>query len=270
MIGSTVLKVLAKNPGWEISGSVRAKSFYGESNTRIFVGADLGCSDHLIALFQKAKPDVVINCAGLTKHLPGGNDPISALTMNALLPHRLAELCCIAGARLVQVSTDCVFSGEKGCYIEGDFADARDVYGMSKVMGEVDYPYAITLRTSTIGHEVETRFGLLEWFLSQKGSCKGYKSAVFSGLPTVVFAEVIRDLVIPRPDLHGLYHVGADPINKYDLLKLIAEVYGKQINIEIDEGVVIDRSLNSEKFRLATGYKAPSWESLIKTMHASQ
>lgn len=270
MIGSTVFRVLVQNSDWEVSGSVRTKSFDDVSTARIFEGVDLSNSDHLTALFQKAKPDVVINCAGLTKHLPGGNEPIPALTMNALLPHRLAEICAIGGARLIHVSTDCVFSGDKGSYVEEDFADARDIYGKSKVLGEVGYAHAITLRTSTIGHEIRTKFGLLEWFLSQTGSCKGYKGAVFSGLPTVVFAEVIRDIVIPRVDLHGLYHVGASPINKYDLLQLIAKVYCKQITIETDEKLVIDRSLNSDRFRVATGYKAPNWEDLIQTMHEYQ
>ena len=135
-------------------------------------------------------------------------------------PHRLGQgrhgnLCKLVGARLIHVSTDCVFSGSKGGYAEDDVADAGDVYGKSKALGEVLYPHTITLRTSTIGHELQSQYGLLDWFLSQNIQCKGYTRAIFSGLPTVVFAQLIRDIVIPRPDLFGVYHVAASRIAKF-------------------------------------------------------
>jgi dTDP-4-dehydrorhamnose reductase len=193
-----------------------------------------------------------------------------ALPLNALLPHRMADLCAVAGARLIHVSTDCVFAGTKGYYAEGDAPDAGDVYGKSKHLGEVDYPHAITLRTSTIGHELQSAYGLLEWFLSQQGSCKGFNRAIFSGLPNTEFARVVRDVVIPRHELRGLYHVGAEPIGKYELLKLIAKAYGKQIEIVRDDEFSIDRSLNSRRFNYATGYKAAAWPELIQAMHASR
>ena len=213
------------------------------------------------------RPNVVINCAGLTKHKPEADDPLISLPINALMPHRLAGLCKMIGARLVHVSTDCVFSGEKGGYTETDFSDARDAYGKSKAMGEVYYPHTITLRTSTIGHELQSKYGLLDWFLSQEGSCKGYKRAIFSGLPTVVFAQVIRDVVIPNVELSGLYHVAAKPINKFELLKMISSVYGKPIEIVADDIMVIDRSLDAACFSEATGYVAPEWEDMIKLMN---
>jgi dTDP-4-dehydrorhamnose reductase len=141
------------------------------------------------------------------------------------------------------------------------------VYGKSKQLGELHYPHTITLRTSTIGHELQSQYGLLDWFLSQKEQCKGYNRAIFSGLPTVIFAQIIRDMVIPDLKLSGLYHVAAKPINKYDLLKLIANVYGKTINITPEDKLVIDRSLNANRFKLATGYIAPEWPELIELMH---
>jgi dTDP-4-dehydrorhamnose reductase len=171
---------------------------------------------------------------------------------------------------LIHVSTDCVFAGTKGNYAEGDATDAGDVYGKSKNLGEVDYPHAVTLRTSTIGHELQSAYGLLEWFLVQQGRCKGFSRAIFSGLPNTEFARVVRDVVIPRPDLHGLYHVGAAPIGKYELLQLIAKVYGKQIDIVRDDDFSIDRSLNSARFHKATGYKPEAWPELIQAMHASR
>jgi dTDP-4-dehydrorhamnose reductase len=217
-------------------------------------------------LFSQTRPEVVINCAGLTKHLPDGNTPIPALAMNALLPHRLAQMCVIAKARLIHISTDCVFSGVLGNYKEQDDTDAPDVYGKTKALGEVTIGDVVTLRTSTIGHECGTRFGLLEWFLAET-QCKGFRHAIFSGLPSVEFARVIRDIVIPNPSLSGLYHVGANPIDKLSLLQEIARIYRKDISIVIDDTFRINRSLNTDKFAAATGYRAPAWPELIEAMY---
>lgn len=147
-------------------------------------------------------------------------------------------------------------------------SDAKDLYGRSKYLGEVSYHHAITLRTSIIGHELQSAHGLVGWFLSQQEKCRGYTRAIFSGVPTVVLAKIIRDVVIPRPDLHGVYHVAAQPISKYDLLDLVAKVYGKQIEIIPDDKLVLDRSLGAARFHEATGYTAPEWEEMIKLMYA--
>jgi dTDP-4-dehydrorhamnose reductase len=274
MIGSTVLRVLSEKSDWEVFGTVRdisVKRFFPAAiGERLIAGVDVENPDLLVKVLDQIRPDVVVNCAGLTKHKPEADDPLVSIPINTLMPHRLAGLCKLVGARLIHVSTDCVFSGEKGGYVENDFADARDVYGKSKALGEVLYPHTITLRTSTIGHELQSAYGLLEWFLAQQGSCKGFNRAIFSGLPNTEFARVVRDVVIPRPDLHGLYHVGAGPIGKHELLKLIAKAYGKQIEIVRDDEFSIDRSLNSRRFNQATGYKAAAWPELIPAMHASR
>jgi len=270
MIGCTMVRVLSENPDWDVAGTVRLDAvrsqFPPEIAGKLIPGVDLTNADALPHLFRKAKPDVVVNCAGLTKHLPAGNEPLPALTMNAMLPHRLTELCSMGGTRLIHVSTDCVYSGTKGNYLEVDLPDASDIYGRTKHLGEVSGPNLVTLRTSTIGHELATRHGLLEWFLAQS-ECKGYRRAIFSGLPTVVFAQVVRDWVIPDSGLSGLYHVGARPIDKDSLLRLIAKAYGKNTAIVPDDEVSIDRSLNVERFALATGYRAPEWPEMIATMH---
>ena len=272
MIGSTVMRVLSEKAGWDVFGTIRDAAvkelFSGEIRENLIDGVDVENNDLLEKVLNRVRPNVVINCAGMTKHKLGADEPLISIPINTLMPHYLSNLCMLIDARLIHVSTDCVFSGEKGGYIETDFTDARDVYGKSKSLGEVFQPHAITLRTSTIGHELQTKYGLLDWFLSQVDSCKGYTRAVFSGLPTVVFAQLIRDVVIPRDELSGLYHISAEAINKYDLLKLIAKVYGKDIRIEPSEDLVIDRSLNSEKFKLATGYSSADWQSLIKSMHS--
>ena len=272
MIGSTVIRVMSERSDYEVSGTVRSESmkrfFSAPIAKKMVAGVDVENQDSLVRVLNQLRPDVVVNCAGLTKHKPEADDPLVTIKINTLMPHRLANLCELIGARLIHISTDCVFSGEKGGYIESDFADARDVYGKSKALGEIDYPNTITLRTSTIGHELNSVYGLLDWFLSQGEECKGYNRAIFSGLPTIVFAQIIRDVVIPHKDISGLYHVAAQPINKYDLLGLIAKVYGKSIQILPDERLVIDRSLNADKFLVATGYVAPEWPELIRMMHA--
>lgn len=274
MIGSAMFRVLSERQGWSVFGTLRsgdAKRFFTrEYGANLLTCFDVDRPDEMLRVFTKVKPNVVVNCIGLTKHYKESDDPLLAIPVNALFPHRLAALCALVDARLVHVSTDCVFSGRKGAYSESDEADAVDVYGKTKLLGEVNYPHALTLRTSTIGHELQSRLGLLEWFLAQQGRCKGYAKALFSGLPNTVLAEIIRDIVIPRPDLSGLYHVGASSIAKYDLLHLIANVYEKTIEIDADEQFMIDRSLSSERFRLATGYVAPAWPKLIKSMHAYQ
>ena len=185
-----------------------------------------------------------------------------------MLPHRLARLCELAGARLIHISTDCVFSGRKGLYLESDLSDAEDLYGKSKYIGELhDLPHAITLRTSIIGHELGSNYALVDWFLSQEGGVKGFTKAIFSGLPTVELARVMKDFVVPHPQLNGLYHVAAKPIDKFRLLSLVAAQYGKAIDIRPEDALVIDRSLDGSRFREATGYVAPEWPELIRRMY---
>lgn len=272
MLGNAVIRVLSEKADWQVYGTVRSEGakrhFHPDIAGRLLAGVDVEQHDSLVQAFTRVRPDAVINCVGLIKQLAEADDPLQAVPINTLLPHRLARLCELTGARLVHMSTDCVFSGTKGAYLESDPSDAKDLYGRSKFLGEVDYPHAVTLRTSIIGHELQSAHGLVGWFLSQRESCKGYTRAIFSGLPTVELARVIRDVVIPRPELHGVYHVAAQPISKYELLKLVAQVYGRQIEVVPDDKLEIDRSLNADRFRDATGYVAPGWPDLIEEMHA--
>lgn len=271
MLGSTVFKSLAQDETLDVFGTLRRKSgmnyFPETSREKLIASVDVLDNDSLIEVMAAVRPDVVINCIGLIKQLSDAQDPLFALPINAMLPHRLAKLCSLVGARMVHISTDCVFSGRKGMYKEEDVSDAEDLYGKSKYIGELTaLSHVVTLRTSIIGHELNSNSSLVDWFLSQKGPVKGYKKAVFSGLPTVELARVINDYVIPDPKLTGLYHVSADPIDKHTLLLLIAKIYKKNIEITSDELVCINRSLDSTKFLSITGYKPPEWESLIKKM----
>jgi dTDP-4-dehydrorhamnose reductase len=275
MLGHAVLRTMTEADNHEVWGTLRnpsaARHFSPAIASRLISGVDVETSDALSSVFNTVKPDIVINCVGLVKQLSDGNDVLTAVPLNTLLPHRLAKHCSENGARLIHVSTDCVFSGKKGNYSECDTPDAEDVYGRSKLLGEVtDRAHAITLRTSIIGHELNSAHGLTDWFLTQKGRVKGYRRAIFSGLPTVELARVMRDFVLPNTALSGLYHVAAAPIAKVDLLNCIKHVYKKEIEIEPDDAVVIDRSLNADKFHRATGYVAPDWQTLVERMYASQ
>lgn len=275
MLGNAVFRVFSADAGHETWGTLRGagglRHFPAQAHSHLLSGVDVLDQDVLAAILSQVRPDVVINCVGLIKHLADANDPLTALPINAMLPLRLARLCELSGARLIHVSTDCVFSGRKGSYRESDTSDAEDLYGKSKYIGELhDLPHAITLRTSIIGHELSSSHALVDWFLSQQGSVKGYTKAIFSGLPTVELARVMRDLVVPHSNLNGLYHVAADPIAKFDLLGLVASEYGKQIDIRPADELVIDRSLDGSRFREATGYVAPPWPELIRIMKANR
>jgi dTDP-4-dehydrorhamnose reductase len=220
------------------------------------------------AALSTIRPDAVVNCIGVIKHLPAGSDPLSAITLNAQFPHRLAAACRVAGARLIHLSTDCVFSGRKGGYTEEDRTDAEDLYGQTKMLGEVRGPGTLTLRGSFIGHELKTRLELVDWFLSQTAPVRGFTKAIYSGLPTIELARVISDFVLPDTGLEGLYNVSSAPINKHDLLQLVAERYGKRVALEPYEGFVVDRSLDSARFKARTGYAPPAWKELVESMHA--
>jgi dTDP-4-dehydrorhamnose reductase len=270
MLGNAMLRTLSQSDACEVWGTARSagvlQHFDPSLAQRIVTGIDVENVDALTTLLADVRPSAVINCIGLVKQLAQADDPLSALPINALLPHRLARLCGLVGARFVHISTDCVFNGRKGGYRESDPSDAEDLYGRSKYLGEVAYPHAITLRTSIIGHELSSAHGLVGWFLAQEGTVKGYRKAIFSGLPTVELSRIVRDVVLPHPELSGLYHVAAQPIAKYDLLQLVRDAYGKTIDIEPDDRVAIDRSLNAERFREATGYVAAPWPELIARM----
>jgi dTDP-4-dehydrorhamnose reductase len=211
---------------------------------------------------DETSADAVVNCIGVVKQAV--EDPSEAIRVNALFPHELASACRERGARLIHVSTDCVFSGRHGGYTEGDRPDPEDLYGRSKLLGEVAAPGALTIRTSMIGREIATSHGLLEWFLGQSGgTVRGFTRAVFSGPTTPVLSRAIADILERHQSLEGLYHLGAEPIDKHRLLLILRDAFALDVEIEPDESVVIDRSLDSTNFRTATGWAAPTWGEMV-------
>jgi dTDP-4-dehydrorhamnose reductase len=236
---------------------------------RTVTGVDVTQPGVLDELLARVRPDVVVNCVGIIKQLAEAKDPVTSIAINALHPHLLARACAAHGSRLIHISTDCVFDGAAGGYREDDVTNASDLYGRTKALGEVTGPGCLTLRTSIIGRELSGASGLVEWFLSRRGhTADGYTNAVFSGLTTAELSNVILQLVDEHPDLQGLYHVSAAPIDKYALLTLLDGAYGTGVTITPRDAPVIDRSLDSDRFRRATGLVPPPWEAMVEAMAA--
>ena len=259
MLGNALYRYFDERTNNRTFGLLRNKkkilNFFNKFNSEKIIEKDFFDLDNLDQILSDLSPNIIFNCIGIVKQNPLSNDPLSSIRVNSIFPHLLNKLSLKFNFRLIHFSTDCVFSGLQGNYLETDFADANDIYGRSKFLGEISNNGNITIRTSFIGKELGTNRALLNWFLSQKGKIKGYKNAIYSGLTTLEVARVLDKYVIPNPNLKGLYHLSADNINKYSLLSLLNEVYKKDLFIEEDLNIRIDRSLNSNKFRKETGYK---------------
>ncbi|MEZ8229348.1 dTDP-4-dehydrorhamnose reductase family protein [Vibrio splendidus] len=271
MLGYSIFSNLSELSNLDVYGTVRTvnglEKFF-PSIDKLIPNVDVKNFETLERTVSTAKPDVVINCIGLIKQHDVSKQHVEAIEINALLPHKIAQLCDTIEARLIHFSTDCVFDGKAGNYLESDLPNATDLYGKSKCLGEVDYGKHVTLRTSIIGHELKSSVSLIDWFLNQEGTVRGFSKAVFSGLPTAYVAKVLTDYVLPNSSLTGLYQLSVDPIDKHSLISKVADVYNKLIEIEKFENFVMDRSLNSTKFREETGFVPPSWDELVAFMHS--
>jgi len=233
----------------------------------VISGIDVTDFEVLDSTISEMKPDYVFNCIGLIKQLSKSKLPVSAIEINSLLPHKIAEICTENDSRLVHFSTDCVFSGDMGSYKESSVPDAIDIYGRSKLLGEVSYDKHLTLRTSIIGHELNSNVSLVDWFLSQTDTVKGFSNAIFSGLPTCYIAEFLEKYVICNPDLSGMYHLSAEPIDKYSLLLLIKNKYDIKVDVIDYPDFIIDRSLNSDSLRDLLNFQPLKWPDLIERMN---
>jgi dTDP-4-dehydrorhamnose reductase len=272
MLGHTLFERLSERPDLTVHATVRDATpltdrLAPDRHRLVHPGIDAAHIADFERIVAEVAPAVLINAIGIVKQLPASSDPLASIEINALFPHRLARICAAAGVRMVHIGTDCVFSGASGNYTESDRPDPADLYGRAKLLGE-PLDGALTLRTSVIGHELRSRHGLLEWFLNQEQTATGFRRAIFSGLTTAELADVVADVVIPRPELSGIYHLSSSRISKLELLELIARRYDKPIQIVPSDEPVVDRSLDSSRFRMATGYRPPSWPELIDAMHA--
>ena len=228
-----------------------------------FDGIDVRALNSVEHVLRDYKPQAVVNAVGIVKQRPESEEALISIEVNSLLPHRLAVGCKNIGAQLVHLSTDCVFSGKRGAYRETDVPDPLDVYGRSKLLGEVVGDGAITLRTSMIGRGLTRKGGLIDWFLAQRAPIQGYRNAVFSGLTTHELGRVISMVIEKHPKAAGLYHVSAQPISKFDLLTKLRARLGSGPDIVPTDEPRIDRSLDSTQFRSAFGYMPPSWDQML-------
>lgn len=271
MLGHEAIRVLA--PDFEVWGACRSPELLpdlGIPRERIVGGLDASDAESAYSLLETVNPDVVINAVGIVKQRPDAKAAIPSIAINSLFPHVLADACERVDARMVHVSTDCVFSGTRGAYTEDDVPDAFDLYGRSKLLGEVtDRDNTVTLRTSIIGWQLGEPTGLVGWFAAHKDEpLRGFTKAVFSGLTTRALTQVVRDVVIPDASLSGLWQVSADPIDKHTLLVTLAEHLGWDVDITPVDEPVIDRSLDSSMFRRRTGWTPPSWAQMLEELAA--
>lgn len=270
MLGHKLLQVLADSS--ECWGTVRQSAKHqlvasGYEEERLVVTTGLPVGPALGAAFDRTQPDVVVNCIGVVKQAPEAQDPVRAITVNSLFPHQVAEHCSSSGVRLIHISTDCVFSGAQGHYSEMDTPDADDLYGRSKLLGEVTGDGQLTIRTSILGREIVGQHGLVEWFIGQRGrEVRGFCSAFFSGLTTLALAHVIEDVVQSHQSLSGLFHVASARIDKDSLLRRLDYDFGTGITILPDYSLTIDRSLDGAQFQQATGISVPAWDDMVEEM----
>ncbi len=267
MIGHYLFSYLSLKKNHQIYGLVRDQSFFKWQkkfiNNNNIVQAEILKSESFKKIIYDLRPEVVINCAGIVKQNPLIKNLPLTIELNSLFPQNLNLICKKIGARLIQFSTDCVFSGYKGNYTEYDYPDANDIYGRSKLLGEINDKNCLTIRTSFIGHELVNKWGLLSWFLYQKKVVKGFKNVIYSGITTLEIAKIINNFILPNNSLNGLYHISSRPIDKFSLLQMINKIYEKNIYIEPDYSVKSNKTLNSSKFKNETGYKPIEWEDAL-------
>lgn len=277
MLGHTLFNHFYTNSIFSTCGTIRecqANSLlspYLIYPNLIYPNIDANPINNIEELLTTLKPNIVINCIGIIKQLSTAKDPIASISINSLFPHQLAQLCQKHNTRLIQISTDCVFSGNKGNYTEQDNPDPIDLYGRTKLLGEVTSPNCLTIRTSIIGRELNSQNSLVEWFISQKGkTVKGFDRAIYTGFTTQTLAQIVEKIILEQPNLEGMWHISSDPITKYQLLNMMNQAFNLGITIDRDESFICDRSLNSQKFRDFTGYTPPTWEEMIAQLAASQ
>lgn len=272
MLGHKLFLYLTRYDEMDVYGTVRngdglPNDLPAETKQKILLNIDANDFNSIERAIARIKPEMVINCIGIVKQGVLGQDPLACISVNSLLPHRIAWACQVTGARFLHISTDCVFSGKHGNYTECDLPDAEDIYGRSKLLGEVNNSNCLTLRTSIIGHELGTQLGLVEWLVNQKNTVLGYEKHIFSGFPTVELANIIYHYIIPHEELNGIYHLSSNPISKFELLNLVAKEYALKIQVEPNADTICDRSLDSSQLRSLIGYAPPDWSEMIARMH---
>lgn len=258
MAGHVVFTYFKENSNYEIVNVVYRQQLNDDS-----IVVDVTNKEAVSDLILKQKPDIIINCIGVL--IKGSKShPDNAIYINAYFPHLLKRLADEVNAKLIHISTDCVFTGNKGAYIESDFKDADDVYGRSKALGEVVNQKDLTIRTSIIGPELKSEGeGLFHWFMKQNGTINGFTNAIWGGVTTIELAKAIEEAI--NQEKTGLMHLSnGEPISKYDLLKLFKEIYKREsISVHPFEGTPCDKSIAKSSL---FSYEVPTYDEMLKEM----
>ncbi|MFX3624579.1 MAG: dTDP-4-dehydrorhamnose reductase family protein [Ectobacillus sp.] len=255
MAGHMITAYFQKKPEYHVFYTSR------EANDPDGIYLDVTNSKKLEELIDTLKPDIIINCVGILNDFATRN-PKLAFQINSLLPHQLAKLAERYQGKLIHISTDCVFSGEKGDYTEDDLPDGTSVYAQSKQLGEIMNDKHLTVRTSIIGPELkENGIGLFLWFMKQTGKIKGYEKVLWNGVTTLELAKALEAMI--QHNVAGLYHLGSrTKISKLTLLKLLQEIYEKtDVDIIPDSAIVLDRTIKST--RTDFQYTVPSYRDML-------
>jgi dTDP-4-dehydrorhamnose reductase len=259
MLGHQVFDIFNKSLEYDVIDVVYRNKLRAES-----IICDITNKEKISHLIIENKPDFIINCIGVLIN-GSKNNAANAIYINSFFPFLLKQVAEKIGAKVIHISTDCVFSGKTGSYKESDYRDADDIYGRSKALGELNYTNHLTLRTSIIGPELKEKGeGLLHWYLNQKGEVSGYVNAIWGGVTTLECAKAIEFAV--KFNTSGIVNLtNGTSISKYDLLQLIKEqMPGDETRINSNYSKKIDKSLISERFDFQ--YKVPSYPIMIKDL----
>jgi dTDP-4-dehydrorhamnose reductase len=275
MLGHMAVRVLGET--FEVFGTTR-----GDKNSlpmlakfltkeQWLTGIDVLNDQQLEEVFALVKPDAVINCVGLIKQKMDSGSYIQSIEINALLPHKLYELSNKHGAKLIQISTDCVFTCDEGINNQSDTPNAADLYGRTKYLGEVNYGSALTLRTSIVGRQISGQESFFEWILGQKGNvASGYRNAIYTGLTTFALSRVISEILSSNFSLSGLWQVASQPISKFELMTKLNETLALNIDIQENIDFQCDRRLDGTPFLLETRIHVPSWDEMVQQFSQDQ
>lgn len=271
MLGHALCDALIERKEYEVYsfGRRTLKEFGLNSHEKIkefILDVNSEWENEFINIINNVRPDFIINCIGVVKQLVFENELQNSININSIFVQKLDKIVNNSErTNLIHLSTDCVFSGNKGSYIENDIVDPVDIYGITKALGEIkNSKRTLTIRTSIIGREIDRKIGLLEWLLSQNDNViKGYDKFIFSGLTTYSLSNVIIDTILEN-FIPGLMHISSEPISKYDLLNKIKSEFKLAVKINKSNEPICDRSLDSTYFKNLYNYRILSWDEMIK------
>ena len=267
LIGSYMFRELSKT--FETFGTIRkSKIKYKDialfKSNKIIDNIDILNLDNLNKLLESLKPNIIVNCIGVTKRKISDN-LLDVIKINSIFPHELVKWGLINSARIIHFSTDCVFNGLTGNYNEKSNTNAFDIYGKTKALGEIQYDNCLTIRSSFIGRELFDKTELLEWVISNNGKkIKGFKKTMYSGVSALFLSKFIKNIINDHIKLNGLFQLSTDiPISKYDLICLIRDCFDLNIEIIPENNKYHCPTLDNSKLKNKMNFEIPSWKEML-------